>query len=676
MIIDYFPATIAADGNGNTVKNATAQVYALADTNLSTPLALTDLQGVPMPELRSSDLGIYPAFRVVNQTMQIVVVSGSLRTPMTSLSVYANAAEAAAATASGNAGAAASSAQAAELARLNAVAAQAAAVEAAAEAAAVGSTNDTITEGLIKSATSKTATALNAAIAGALPDAVAPSISASDDTARYRDGVFRGLIPVGDACGTFAQGNKSNGTNTYGYSRSIHRLLVPSQDYRLVYTNFQHGEPGDNPITVSARVEPIATTASPPNPGLLHRVTFNGQDSVTIAPMGLAISDPVPLSVQTSNYYLVVRTQVTVNSGEKWPYARVLNPYVTGSEGRVEGTSATPGIMATTTPTAVAGTYANAYVPFAIIGAPRMVDGVVPSRPRTILGAGDSILHGLGQLPIAGWFGQSIREMPGWTYVAACATGEITPTFFAPNPRAQLLSSRWDYLLHEYGNNECSVLNLVDTKANIIAGWREEFVRGNRVIAMTIGPRTTSTDGWRTTANQTIDATHNGVRVPYNNWLRDGAPINASTFAAVAVGGSGVRIGQAGHPVAALFEFADIVESARDSGKWAPPGGRSFTVTTGANGGVISSPDAAFTSADLYETVWIDNAGTAGTDYMGTVTNVRSATQVDVTTITPSAVTSGVGAFGVLTSDGIHMGDTALRLIKVAFKAFLAALPQ
>jgi lysophospholipase L1-like esterase len=163
-IIDYFPATLAADGNGNTVKNATAQVYALADTNLSTPLALTDLQGVPMPELRSSDLGIYPAFRVVNQTMQIVVVSGSLRTPMTSLSVYANAAEAAAAMASGNAGAAASSAQAAELARQNAAAAQAAAVEAAAAAAAVGNTNDTITEGLIKSATSKTATALNAAI--------------------------------------------------------------------------------------------------------------------------------------------------------------------------------------------------------------------------------------------------------------------------------------------------------------------------------------------------------------------------------------------------------------------------------------------------------------------------------------------------------------------------------
>jgi hypothetical protein len=170
-IIDYFPATLAADGNGNTVKNATAQVFALADTNLSTPLALTDLQGVPMPQLRSSDLGIYPAFRVVNQTMQIVVVSGSLRTPMTSLSVYANAAEAAAAMASGNAGAAASSAQAAELARQNAAAAQAAAVEAAAEAAAVGNTNDTITEGLIKSAASKTATALNAAIDGTVSEA-------------------------------------------------------------------------------------------------------------------------------------------------------------------------------------------------------------------------------------------------------------------------------------------------------------------------------------------------------------------------------------------------------------------------------------------------------------------------------------------------------------------------
>ncbi|MDF2992101.1 MAG: hypothetical protein K0S37_2615 [Microbacterium sp.] len=175
-IIDYFPATLAADGNGNTVKNAAAQVYALADTALSTPLALTDLQGVPMTELRSSDLGIFPAFRVVNQTMQIVVVSGSLRTPMTSLSVYANAAEAAAAMASGNAGAAAASAQAAELARQNATAAQAAAVEAAAAAAAVGSTNDTITEGLLKNPASKTATALD----GVIDEATASKANAAD----------------------------------------------------------------------------------------------------------------------------------------------------------------------------------------------------------------------------------------------------------------------------------------------------------------------------------------------------------------------------------------------------------------------------------------------------------------------------------------------------------------
>jgi hypothetical protein len=116
-IIDYFPAALAADGNGVTVKNAAAQVYALSDTSLSNPLALTDLQGVPIAALQSSDVGIYPAFRVVNGTMQVVVVSGSLRTPMTSLSVYANAAEAAAGMASGSAGAASVAANAAALAR-------------------------------------------------------------------------------------------------------------------------------------------------------------------------------------------------------------------------------------------------------------------------------------------------------------------------------------------------------------------------------------------------------------------------------------------------------------------------------------------------------------------------------------------------------------------------------
>jgi hypothetical protein len=407
---------------------------------------------------------------------------------------------------------------------------------------------------------------------------------------------------------------------------------------------------------------------------VLYPVTFDGQASVTIAPWGLAVSDPIPFAAVVGQH-VVARTQVSVAAGGKWPVGRTLNPRVTGVEGRVSGTAEVPGYMAATAPTAFASTYASAYVPFAIIGTPSFVGGQsVP--PVSIYGAGDSILFGLGTLPIGGWFGDAIREMPGYTYFSACATGEITPGFLAPNPRLQMLDSRWSYVLHEYGNNECGALNLADTKFNIIAGWRAEAARGLKVLANTVSPRTTTTDGWNTTANQTPVAAHNDVRVPYNQWLRDGAPLNASTLAAVPIGGNGVRIGQAGHPVVALFDLAAVVESAPDSGLWKPRQGRAFTATTGAGGGVISSTDAAFTSADLLETVWIDNAGAGGADYIGVVNNIRSGSQVDVLAATGTAQAAISASFGVMTSDGIHMTDTSSRLIKNAFKTFLAALPQ
>ncbi|WP_316294038.1 hypothetical protein, partial [Clavibacter michiganensis] len=131
MIIDYFPASVAADISGNVARSAEANVYALSDTSFSSPLAITDLQGVPMAKLTASAVGIFPPFRVEDGTQQIVAVSGDLKTPMTSLSVYANAAEVAAQMATTSAGAADSAASTAAAARTTALDAAARAEQAA-----------------------------------------------------------------------------------------------------------------------------------------------------------------------------------------------------------------------------------------------------------------------------------------------------------------------------------------------------------------------------------------------------------------------------------------------------------------------------------------------------------------------------------------------------------------
>lgn len=173
-IIDYYNAAVAIDQAGRLVREAKAKVYALADTTFSNPLPITDLQGVPLTQLEGNADGIYPAFRVATGEMQVVVKSGNALTPMTSLAVYANAAEAAASMASGSAGAADMSADAAALSATSADGARAAAVVAKDAAVAVGNTNDTIIEGRIKATGSKTELALRDKI-----DALAKPIAAA-----------------------------------------------------------------------------------------------------------------------------------------------------------------------------------------------------------------------------------------------------------------------------------------------------------------------------------------------------------------------------------------------------------------------------------------------------------------------------------------------------------------
>jgi hypothetical protein len=84
-----------------------------------------------------------------------------------------------------------------------------------------------------------------------------------------------------------------------------------------------------------------------------------------------------------------------------------------------------------------------------------------------------------------------------------------------------------------------------------------------------VTPVSTSTNGWTTTAGQTTHG-NNAQRVAFNNWLRDGAPIDGAG-APLAVGATGTRAGQPGHPLAGYFETADTMETARNSGIWKMP---------------------------------------------------------------------------------------------------------
>jgi hypothetical protein len=84
--MDYFDWKLALnEQTGSVVPGAVAQVFAITDTAFATPLAITDMSDVPLLNLTASPNGLYPPFKVTTGQTQVLVKSGDVVTPVTSL---------------------------------------------------------------------------------------------------------------------------------------------------------------------------------------------------------------------------------------------------------------------------------------------------------------------------------------------------------------------------------------------------------------------------------------------------------------------------------------------------------------------------------------------------------------------------------------------------------------
>jgi lysophospholipase L1-like esterase len=359
--------------------------------------------------------------------------------------------------------------------------------------------------------------------------------------------LYRGAIPCASRSGNIGSAaNLSNGTDTGATTLIKHRVFTLVGDVRLVYANIANGAVNPDPITVKAGVMLPDNTILP--------VRFGGAYSTVIGPGGYVISDPVPLPPSVIvGTILRSRTYVSVTAGQKWPLTVVTS---NSGEGVAVGSDAAHSGT-------IANSFTNAYGPLNMIGAP-----ILSAASVAIIG--DSIAAGQGDSSSGEGtdYGYIQRALfaANIGYVTIAKPGDKASDFLAPavfSLRFAAVAGCSDAIV-EYGINDINNATALATiKTNAVAIWRALAARGVRAHQTTITPSSRPSN----TAPEVNEAS----RVGFNTWLRDGAPVNASTGAPVDPGTTGaLRAGDSGHPLVSVFEVADVAETARNSGLWKP----------------------------------------------------------------------------------------------------------
>lgn len=303
--------------------------------------------------------------------------------------------------------------------------------------------------------------------------------------------------------------------------------------------------------------------------GQNHELTKNGAKDLVINPGGGWLdTDPVSVGVDAGTDIIVstyLISAATLPYGTSW-----------SAGGNTYGDTYTLSTDATT-PTAAVGTGSSAwlYGPSAVYGTPKNGATVKPA----IAGVGDSIVYGVNDSGsyggIGGGYFARALDAAGFPWVNVGRTTSSANNWtdlYGRKIRAGLLAD-CSYAVVNLGVNDLNAQGrtAVQTETDLISVCKTLlYDRGIGAYVCTVTPITSSTDSWATTGNQTV--TVGTPRTDYNDWIRAGCPVDASTLAPVAIGTAGALLaGQAGHPIRGYFEAADTVETARNSGKWKSP---------------------------------------------------------------------------------------------------------
>lgn len=372
-----------------------------------------------------------------------------------------------------------------------------------------------------------------------------------------------GMVPISGR--TEPLNALSDGIDIAQDNRFSMPIVAGVQHVSLVYANwYLSTAPGDTadgtPVEVDGTDELSVSAAIITPDARLCQLTVGGRARWTIAPGGQVSTDPLDVDIPASAGAFSVRTYVEVAAGGKFPLGRFAYD---GGDG-VQNFTSSPVDNTLSSSGAGLGTGVSGYSPVAVLGA------FEASMQKPIVALwGDSITVGTGDTDISvGWAARALLR-DGIPFIKL-ARGSERAKDVGPDPtrraRRFLLAGGCTRAAIFYGTNDYNAGDTApQTEANLVAMWRASADGGMKAVAATFTPRTTSTDSWATVANQTAVA-GGSERTAINDWIRDGAPLDASTLAPVATGTSAaVRSGQPAHPLLGWIEIADVVESARNS---------------------------------------------------------------------------------------------------------------
>lgn len=349
--------------------------------------------------------------------------------------------------------------------------------------------------------------------------------------------------------------NNSNANYTRGESVYFFRNgPSPIRNLVLVFGNYalgpyENSNPVNNPITVEAAISPQDPRGAPQ----VARVTFGGKVSVAIDPDGEVSSDPVGYYVPAFGV-VAIRTGVTVASGQTWPVGYLSS---TNNEGAVASSSATSQIMTTssgfTTPSGGVGGQIG-YGPVALLGemdAPALSISAIGDS-LTVGNTGAFFGDGRGNRGVLGYgFANVNGGQANYNRLARGAEAASSLTYWARSKH------RWR--LAAYGNVATVWLGTNDVPGPATAAQIESYLttiyqqlrgRMQRIVAVTLPPRTTSTDAFATTVNQTPMPGYEvgGKRDQVNAWIK----------------------AQVGGLIDEVIDLNPVFESGKGSGLWVP----------------------------------------------------------------------------------------------------------